>query len=182
MAVNQGDIEFAFFVLNSAIYTHKPLSVQDCALIKAFIEAILEQQSDPTANVKSREWRAAIYQKLLEDPEALQQFTLAALEKFGPEHLAQMVAPQLQELILEGHLGNRDTEDLVRILKEQNRLKDILDYLLDTQESWVKDHFGLQEDIDEAYDRGFAEGRRESQDEYQRGFDEGYEQAKGESE
>lgn len=58
MSINKADIDFAFYVLDQAIYTHKPLSIQDCALIKKFIEALLEHKQQPSDNVKSREWRS----------------------------------------------------------------------------------------------------------------------------
>jgi hypothetical protein len=170
MAINQNDIDLAMYLLDQSIYTGQSLPANDSALIKRFIEALLEHQQRPAENVKSSEWRAAIYRKLLDDPQALQQFTQQALEKFGPENLARMVAPQLQELILEQQIQTTNSADLLELLRAHNRLTDILDYAMREDEEWVLDHFGLQDRIDEAYDTGHAEGQTESNDEYDRGY------------
>lgn len=178
MALNKGDVEFAFWVLDQAIYTSKPLSTQDCALIKQFIEALLEARSGSGEQVKSREWRAGIYRKLLDDPEALEQFTIAAIKKFGSENLAQMVAPDLQVIIVNQHVAQLPVEDLFQLLKSHNRLGEVLEYAMENDEKWVKSTLGLQEKIDAAYD----EGRQASDaEEYQRGYDDGFNEASQEN-
>lgn len=142
MAINQGDIQFAEYVLAAAIHTNKPLPVQDCVLIKSFIEALLEQQNRPTENVKSREWRAGIYRKILQDPEALHQFTLQAIEKFGIEDLSRMVVPEIQQEIVESHVEHMPAQDLYELLKSKNRLLDLVDALADNEPDFVRRHLG----------------------------------------
>lgn len=179
MAINKDDIDLAMYLLDQSIYLNQPLVTQDCVLIKKFIEALLEHQQKPSENVKSREWRAAVYRKLLEDPQALHQFTMQALEKFGPENLARMVAPQLQDLIVDQQIGDMNIPDLVELLDSHGKLQDILEHTMEHDEEWVKEHFGLQERIDHAYDTGLEEGRQSAkedpdEEEYDRGYKEGY--------
>lgn len=181
MPVDQNDIDLAMYLLDQSIYTGHPLNAQDAALVKKFIEALLEQQQRPAENVKSREWRAAVYRKLLEDPQALEQFTLQALEKFGPENLAKMVAPQLQDLIVDQQIGDMSIPDLFELLDAHDKLNDVLQYVMEHNEEWVKEHFNLQERISNAYDTGLEEGLQGKQDEaegeYERGYEDGYTKA-----
>jgi len=181
MAINQGDIDFAFYVLDNAIYSNQPLASRDCILIKKFIEALLEYQHTPDDNTKSREWRAAVYRKFLEDPEALQQFTEQAINKFGVEVLSQMVVPEIQEKIVAQHIEEMDARDLTELLKDHGKLPDILEYLMETEEGWVSEQLGISDRIDSAYDNGFAVGKDTSEaeltEEYNRGYNAGLAEA-----
>jgi regulator of replication initiation timing len=179
MAINQNDIDLAMYLLDNAIYAGRSMGPHDCALIKKFIEALLEQQQKPSENTKSREWRAAVYRKLLDDPQALEQFTRQALEKFGPENLARMVAPELQTLIVDQNISDMSIPALVELLKAHGKLTETLEYVMENEEEWVIEHFNLQERIDHAYDTGLAEGREiakedPNEEEYDRGYNEGY--------
>lgn len=164
MAINEGDIEFAKYILSMAIHTGNPLSVQDCVLLKSFIEALLEHRTRPTENVRSREWRAGVYRKLLQDPEALEQFTLQAIQKFGIEDLSRMVVPEIQEKIVEDHVREMSTDDLLSLLKRQNRLVDVLDHVIARDPDFVRNLFsdqGYEDDQDEVvedYDSTEEEG------------------------
>jgi len=162
MAINQSDVDLAMYLLNQSIYTGNALPANDCVLVKKFIEAALEHQHQPAENTKSREWRAGIYRKLLDDPQALEQFTQQALVKFGPNNLARMVAPQLQELIVDQHIRGMPSFDLIALLKTHNRLTDILDYAMEQDEEWVLDYFGLRGKIESAYNAGRRDAQQES--------------------
>jgi regulator of replication initiation timing len=182
MAVTQDDIDLAMYFLDRAIYANQPMGAQDCALIKKFIEALLEQHQKPSENTKSREWRAAVYRKLLDDPQALEQFTRQALEKFGPEHLARMVAPELQNLIVDQNISDMSISNLVELLKAHGKLTETLEYVMEEDEEWVIEHFNLRERIDHAYDTGLEEGQKEglrnkAENEYERGYTDGYDSA-----
>jgi len=178
MAINQNDIDLAMYLLDQSIYTNQSLPARDAALVKQFIEALLEHQQRPAENVKSREWRAAIYRKLLDDPQALQQFTQQALEKFGPENLARMVAPQLQELILAQQIQGMGSRELIELLRSHNRLTDVLEYAMEEDEEWVRDHFGVtdtsEEDREASYNAGLEEGQQSKQAEIDEAYDSGY--------
>lgn len=174
MAINKADLDFAIYVLDQSIYLNKPMAVQDCALIKAFINALLEHQQRPAENVKSREWRAAVYRKLLEDPLALQQFTEQAIEKFGAENLARMVAPEIQEQIVASSFQDMSLTVLVGALKDAGRWTDILEYAMENNSEWVEEYFHIPERVEEAYDTGYAAGKDANEDSYQEGYDNGF--------
>lgn len=176
MAINRNDLELAKWLVEQAAYTGQPLNPDDCFLIKKFIDALLEHQDRPTENVKSREWRAAIYRKLLDDPEALEQFTYQALEKFGPEQLSMMVAPELQSLIVDRHLSTMSAHELFQLLNEHDQIGDLVDYLITNEPDYVSEQLGYsQEDLaeqsEDAYDSGYQDGHEAG---LEKGFDEGF--------
>lgn len=126
----------------------------------------------------SRRTTAAVYRKLLDDPAALQQFTEQAIQKFGPERLSHMVAPQLQEIIVNEAFAQMSTGALANALKEHNRWTEVLEYAFETEQEWVLDHFGLRDQINAAYDSGLAEGQEQAnesqiQEAYNEGFEDG---------
>jgi len=174
MAINQNDIEFALYVLNQAIYTGEPLNVRDCVLIKNFIEALQEHQTTPTENVKSREWRASVYRKLLEDPEALAQFTQQAIEKFGVDMLASMVAPEIRERIV----ANVATEDILESL-DRSELLDLFDRIVEKYPDFVDNSWnrGYDQGFEEGQSIGYEKGVEETEDAYTAGYNQGIEDA-----
>lgn len=173
MAINRQDLEMAKYILDAAIqkrYHHvaEEITLQDLMLLRSFLSALEEHFERPGENVASREWRAQIYSKLLDSPEALQQFTEQALRKFGVENLAQMVAPDIQWQIVENYFEEAPVEDVVRQLKEANRLGVLLEYLINTEPGFVGQYFNTEsEEADDRFDEGFSEG-------HDKGFDQGY--------
>lgn len=173
MALNRTDIEYAKGILNMAVYTTTPLKVEDCILLLRFFDALQEHTERPADNVKSREWRAAIYRKLLDDPDALHQFTMQAIQKFGEEALSRMVAPQLQERIIQDGIESMPTGDLANLLRESNRWTDLLEYVIENHPEWIEQLDLLSDaaagniseaDLEEARNIG-----------YESGFEDGYE-------
>lgn len=167
------DIEYVLYMINMAIGTNTPLDIRDLMFLKTFIEALQEQKERPTENVKDRAWRAAIYRRFLEDPEALHQFAEQAIKKFGIENLSRMVVPEIQQQVMEQHVRDMTTTELVQLLKSHDRLIDVLDYLIEQQPDFVEERMQAiqynserqEDDIDEddddedtAYDEEEEEG------------------------
>jgi hypothetical protein len=187
MAIDRNDIEIAKWFINEAItspsigalpptqpWQQRAIGLEDLYRIKAFIEAVEEHVQRPTEDVKSREWRAAVYKKLLEDPEALNQFTHQAIEKFGIENLSRMVVPEVQRIIVDQHLSRMTPEVLANILCEYDQLESLFEHLIEADPEFIWQYFGEapegEERINRAYDRGFDAGAEEG---YNQGFDEG---------
>ena len=179
MAINKNDFEMAKWVLDQAIYQNSALELRDAMLIRAFLSAIEEHEERPAENVRSREWRAMVYRKLLEDPAALHQFTEEALRKYTPGELASFLHPSIHQAVRDRYpgqseesfdevLSNTPGEELFEILKDKGRISDIIDYVLDQDPDYVKDYFGLDE---EAFARGFESGTQEG---YDQGHSEGH--------
>lgn len=184
MAINRQDLEMAKYILNSAVQMRHfnaqnpqaiPVKMNDITLLQTFLIALEEHFDRPGDNVASREWRAQIYSKLLDSPEALQQFTEQALKKFGVENLSMMVAPDIQWKIVENYFEQAPVDDVVNKLRSENKLSDLLEYLMDAEPEFVAEYFdvpdeGYQDQVDAAFDQGKEEGRAEG---FQDGFDQG---------
>jgi len=196
MAINRDDLEMAKWVLDQAIYQGTALTLQDTMTIRAFLSALEEHEDRPAENVKSQEWRAMVYRKLLDDPAALQQFTMQAMERFTPEQIAMMLHPQVRQAVIQQYDvqrsddddDDRDSEeilvnalhdlsdlDLFETLKDEGRVTDIVDYFIDYDPDYVKRELGidddsLQEAIDEAHKEGYEQGVQE-------GYNQGLEEA-----
>jgi len=183
MAISKQDLEFAKYMLDQAIYLGTPLNMQDTMMIRAFISALEEHEERPSENVRSREWRAMVYRKLLDDPEALMQFTQAAMEKFTPEQISMMLHPQVQQAVLrryESHTTSDDdvgleealreisSSELYDLLQETNHIIDIVDYFIENDPDYVSRQLGMDEELESAREAGWNDG-------YELGRSEGYE-------
>ena len=189
MALNRSDIDLAKWLISEAInspfisylpparpWEAKAIDLNTLMTIQAFIEAVAEHMNHPTADVRSREWRRMIYSKLLDDPSALAQFTNQALEKFGIEALSQMVAPEIQESIVNRAISEITPQELADLLKEHDQLNDLLEVLADRDPEFLietlGEHGSLEQTQDDAYNSGYQAGEEAG---YSKGQNEGYE-------
>lgn len=193
MTINRQDLEMVKYILNNTLQmrhfnAHDPHSVpikmNDLTLLQTFLSALEEHFDRPGENVASSEWRAKIYSKLLESPEALQQFTEQALRKFGIENLSMMVAPDIQWRIVENYFEQTPVDDIVDKLRSENKLGELLEYLINAEPEFVAEYFDLprededyQEQVDAAHEQGYEEGFEAGRVE---GFDAGQQSARGE--
>jgi hypothetical protein len=182
MAIDRDDLEMVKYIVNNAVYRQQPLDLRDSMAVQAFLLALEEHFERPAENVKSREWRRMVYKKLLDDPEALHQFTMQALEKFGAEHLSAMVAPQLQEKIVARRLEDMSADELYFMLEDSGRLSDFVDYVMEHNPEFVSESLGisheqLEEEKEAAYDSGYQDGQSEVDTEsvYEEGYSQGHE-------
>ena len=193
MALNRSDLDLAKWLISEAInspfisnvpparpWEAKAIDLSTLMTIQAFIEAVGEHMNHPTSDVRSREWRRMIYAKLLDDPSALHQFTAQALEKFGIEALSQMVAPQIQEAIVNRTISQITPHELADLLKEHDQLNDLLEVLANSHPEFLealRDEGTLGMIEDDAHSAGHELGIEEG---HQQGYSEGYETGKSE--
>ena len=192
MAINKDDLDMAKWILDQAIYHRDVMSLQDTMTIRAFLSALDEHKDRPGENVKSQEWRAMVYRKLLDDPQALMQFTQAAMEKFSPEQISMMLHPQVQEAVIRRHrlshshgedvdlneaLSEMDDGDLYELLRSEGRLTDLVDYYIDNEPDYVRERLGLGDDYEEEVRaEGYESGQEHGQEAgYSVGYEEGHE-------
>lgn len=103
-------------------------------------------------DVKRRDWRQKVYRRLLEDPDALNQFTLQAMERFGPQQLASMVVPEIADEIVINSIASMPVDDLVRILRETDRLQGVIDQIMLEDPQYIQEMVDSYEDEDDEDD------------------------------
>jgi len=132
------EIQYLRYLVGRALANRQPLDERDMILLQSFLDALDEQKNRPHEDVKDREWRAQIYRRFLDDPEALEQFTKQALQKFGPERLSLMVAPELQEKIARRAFDEMPINSIYQILVDNNRIGDLIDYIMDHNPEFIR--------------------------------------------
>ena len=138
-------LDYIRYIVNQAIAERRSLDARDMMLLQSFLDAVDEQKNRPTENVKDSEWRAAVYRHFLDDPQALEQFAMQALKKFGPDQLSMMVIPELQERIAERAFEQLPIEEVYQLLSKHNRLIDFVTYVIEQDPELVRQHLGEEE-------------------------------------